>query len=187
MGCARCHSHKFDPISHKEFYQFYAFFNSVPELGLDGRAGNAAPALKLPTPVQQSRLDELEAAITTKEAALADEAIAPLQAEWENTLSGRMQPIGEDALVAHYELDGNLSDISGRYQHGRTDTGDPTFEGGRVGRSASFDGDTQVSFGDVGGFDRGDAFTIAMWLRGRGGNHPMNVVQKVDGPQRSGY
>ena len=41
MGCARCHTHKFDPISHKEFYQFFAFFNSVPEQGLDGRTGNA--------------------------------------------------------------------------------------------------------------------------------------------------
>jgi mono/diheme cytochrome c family protein len=40
MGCARCHSHKFDPISHKEFYQFFAFFNNVPEVGLDGRTGN---------------------------------------------------------------------------------------------------------------------------------------------------
>jgi hypothetical protein len=33
MGCARCHSHSYDPITHKEFYQFYVFFNSVPESG----------------------------------------------------------------------------------------------------------------------------------------------------------
>jgi hypothetical protein len=47
MGCARCHTHKFDPISHKEFYQFFAFFNNVPERGLDGRTGNADPLLPL--------------------------------------------------------------------------------------------------------------------------------------------
>ena len=65
MGCARCHSHKFDPITHKEFYQFFAFFNTVPEFGLDGRTGNAVPVLPLPSADQQARLDELNAAIKT--------------------------------------------------------------------------------------------------------------------------
>ena len=60
MGCARCHSHKFDPISHKEFYQFFAFFNNVPERGLDGRTGNAVPLLPLPSPAQKALLAELE-------------------------------------------------------------------------------------------------------------------------------
>ena len=43
MGCARCHSHKYDPITQKEFYQFFAFFNTVPENGLDGRHGQRRP------------------------------------------------------------------------------------------------------------------------------------------------
>ena len=43
IGCAQCHDHKFDPITQSEFYQLYAFFHNVPESGLDGTKGNAAP------------------------------------------------------------------------------------------------------------------------------------------------
>ena len=46
VGCAQCHDHKYDPITQKEYYQLYAFFNNVPENGLDGSKGNAAPMLK---------------------------------------------------------------------------------------------------------------------------------------------
>jgi hypothetical protein len=187
MGCARCHSHKFDPISHKEFYQFYAFFNNVPELGLDGRTGNAAPFLLLSSPAEDDRLEELDAAIEARELALADNNVAPVQDQWEKTVSAAYTPAETAGLTAHYELDGSFSDISGRYQHGRTVTGDPTFDPGQIGRAASFDGDTEVSFGNVGGFDRGDEFSMAVWFRGRG-NQPMSAFQKLgDRDQRRGY
>ena len=183
MGCARCHTHKFDPITQKEFYQFFAFFNSVPELGLDGQTGNAQPFLQLPSPDQQTRLDELNGAIKTRETALADTIVAPLQDSWEKTFLGKVVPTHADGLVAHYELDGNFSDISGRYQHGRTVKGDPTFGAGPVGKSVSFDGDTEVSFGSVGAFDTTDPFSIAVWLKGQG-SLPMAVFQKVDRHRR---
>ena len=183
MGCARCHSHKFDPITHKEFYQFYAFFNNVPERGLDGRTGNAAPFLLLPTPEQEKALADLDAAIAARERALADKIVAPLQGEWEKSVAAAPVAGETDGLTAHYELDGSFSDVSGKYQHGRTVTGDPTFETGRIGRAVAFDGDTEVSFGAVGGFDRTDPFSLAVWLRPRG-NLPMAVFQKLDDRQR---
>jgi hypothetical protein len=186
MGCARCHSHKFDPITHKEFYEFFAFFNTVPEVGLDGRTGNAVPVLPLPNPDQQARLDQLNAAINTHRSALDDSIVAPLQEKWEASVSEQPAEPDVAGLVAHYELDGNFSDISGRYQHGRTVVGDPTFEAGQVGRAVSFDGDTEVSFGNVGALDR-DPFTLAVWLKGRG-NLPISVFQKIDSvDRRRGY
>jgi hypothetical protein len=180
MGCARCHSHKFDPITHKEFYQFFAFFNSVPELGLDGKTGNAVPVLPLPNPEQQARLDQLNAAIEAHETTLADNVVAPLQREWEKSVSEKPAEPDVTGLAAHYELDGNFSDISGRYRHGRTVIGEPTFGAGQVGRAVSFDGDTEVSFGNVGRFDRGDPFSLAVWLKGQG-NQPISVFRKING------
>jgi hypothetical protein len=187
MACARCHSHKFDPISHKEFYEFYAFFNNVPEQGLDGRVGNAVPVLPLPSPAQEAQLAELEAAIEPRELALADEVVGPLQAAWEKGLGASARAVDTEGITAHYELDGSFSDISGRYQHGRTVAGEPTFDAGQVGRAASFDGEAEVSFGNVGGFDRGGRFSLAVWLKGRG-NLPMAVFQKIESAHdRRGY
>jgi len=185
MGCARCHSHKFDPISHKEFYQFFAFFNNVPELGLDGRRGNAVPMILLTSPAQQKMLDELAARIETLEAALDDEHVDPVQRDWEEkrvavlSIAGPVDASVDSGVTAHYELDGSFSDVSGHFQHGRLLTGDPTFEVGQIGRAVTFDGDTAVSFGNVGRFDRADAFSLAVWMRARG-NLPIAVFQKLD-------
>jgi mono/diheme cytochrome c family protein len=60
MGCARCHSHKFDPISHREFYQMAAFFNSIDEDGHSFDQGNSPPYIKAPTREQQQRLRQLQ-------------------------------------------------------------------------------------------------------------------------------
>jgi uncharacterized protein DUF1553/uncharacterized protein DUF1549/concanavalin A-like lectin/glucanase superfamily protein/cytochrome c len=187
LGCARCHSHKYDPITQKEFYQFFAFFNTISEEGLDGRTGNAKPVLSLPTPEQKTRSGQLNAAIKEKEAILDEKEIVPLQQQWEKTLVGRTIKSLISGITAHYEFDGSLSDVSGRYQHGRTVSGDPTFGSGRVGRSIVFDGDTNVSLGRVGSFGESDRFSIAFWMRGNG-NTPIAALQRIDGSQtRRGY
>lgn len=49
MQCCRCHDHKNDPTLQQEFYQLAAFFNDLPEKGVDGRHGNAAPTMAAPT------------------------------------------------------------------------------------------------------------------------------------------
>jgi hypothetical protein len=66
--CARCHDHKYDPISQKDHYRMYAFFNNVPELGEDGRVANAVPILQAPTHEEQQQLAALDARIRRAEA-----------------------------------------------------------------------------------------------------------------------
>jgi mono/diheme cytochrome c family protein len=59
-GCARCHDHKYDPVSQKEFYRLYAFFNNVPEKGIDGRKGAAVPFIEIPNHSVQARLEQVK-------------------------------------------------------------------------------------------------------------------------------
>jgi hypothetical protein len=187
LGCARCHSHKYDPLTQREFYQFFAFFNTVAEEGLDGRTGNAKPLLPLPTDEQKARLDELSRTIKAKEEALSDKEVASAEREWGKAFVGKVAASARDGLTAHYELDGSFSDITGRYQHGRAIKGDPTFEQGMVGRAAAFDGETEVSFGNVGAFDTADKFSLAVWLR-PSSNLPVAALQKIEDPEtRRGY
>jgi hypothetical protein len=92
-GCARCHDHKYDPLSQKEFYSLFALFNNVPETGTNqGKThrggGNAEPVKLLPTPEQEQELVRLEKVVVDAEAAVAAEVanIDTLVAEWEASI-----------------------------------------------------------------------------------------------------
>jgi hypothetical protein len=95
VGCARCHDHKYDPLSQREFYSLFALFNNVPETGTNqGVAhrggGNVEPVHELPSPEQEQELARLSRVVADAEAAVAAEvaAIDPLVAKWEESLGG---------------------------------------------------------------------------------------------------
>ncbi|MEM1328893.1 MAG: DUF1553 domain-containing protein, partial [Bacteroidota bacterium] len=67
LECARCHDHKFDPISQEEYFQTAAFFNNVKELGMTGDDGNFGPMLMLPDSATTAKLEALEAQIEAEE------------------------------------------------------------------------------------------------------------------------
>ena len=88
LGCARCHDHKYDPVSQREFYQFYAFFNNIDELGAEyqlgvggkvGRARAQEPILEFGTAEQLVRREASRTQIAVLEKEL-EEYEKPLRA-----------------------------------------------------------------------------------------------------------
>ena len=67
LGCARCHNHKFDPFTQKEFYQMFAYFNQVPERGNAFKYGNSPPVITAPLPDQEARLKAVEQKLAAAE------------------------------------------------------------------------------------------------------------------------
>ncbi len=109
VGCARCHNHKYDPISQKDYYQLYAYFNSIAE---DGRAfdwGNSAPWISAPTAAEQQQLGLLDKQIEAVAARLKQEEpeIAARQRRWESSLKSDPAPAGlpERELLLHLPLE----------------------------------------------------------------------------------
>jgi hypothetical protein len=89
VACTQCHDHKYDPLTQREFYQLYAFFNNVPEVGLDGRKGNAVPLIRLPSDEQRQELERVTAEIAKLEPRIANPGpeIDAAQAQWEKSAS----------------------------------------------------------------------------------------------------
>src|SRR5262249_23217508 len=84
MACAKCHNHKYDPITQKEYYQFFAFFNQTA----DANRMDDAPVLAVPTPLMEQenqRIDAQLAQLKKQFDAFTPEVIAG-QAKWEADL-----------------------------------------------------------------------------------------------------
>jgi len=67
MKCAQCHDHKYDPISQKEFFSFYAFFNSSSEPGKAATNANTPPLMAYTSPLANGGIDGLKSRVTELE------------------------------------------------------------------------------------------------------------------------
>ncbi len=119
FGCARCHDHKYDPLTQKEYYQLYAFFNNIGEWGRYIKAGNTPPYISAPTPEQERQLASLEARLIPAEQKLL--LAAPALKEAERTWAAMAHPpitwAPSRALQVHLPLSGSEGQFDGKRQH----------------------------------------------------------------------
>lgn len=113
VGCARCHNHKYDPVTQKEYYQLYAYFNSIPE---DGRAfdqGNSPPWISAPDRAGQQLLRQTSdrIAATERRLKLVTRRLAAQQRRWEKSLTDSRHWFPEDKLFARLPLGGDATPV----------------------------------------------------------------------------
>ena len=92
LGCARCHDHKYDPITQREFYQMFSFFNNIDETGVaiggkNRAGGNLDPVIRVGTEEQTKKAKDLQAKIDQINATLkeSEKKIAAAQVAWEKS------------------------------------------------------------------------------------------------------
>jgi len=158
VGCARCHEHKYDPLTQKDYYRFFAFFNNVPEHGRAIKYGNSPPFILTPTNDQQEQLQKLDQEIAQAErefqARLPE--IEKLQSQWEKSLhkSAPRQWAPTRQQQVHLPL----------YAKGKFVGGTPSFGPGVVGLAASFDGNRFIEAGNYADFGFYDKFSFSVWI-----------------------
>ncbi len=122
MTCARCHTHKYDPIQHHEYYGLYALFNNLNESVMDDNKPNPAPFMKVPTPDQMRREQELKKLLadgrTKLEAPMPefDSAQPAWEARWRGKLRRGLEPARTE--VSHLHERNPVYDFRGFHRSG---------------------------------------------------------------------
>ncbi len=163
MGCARCHNHKYDPLTQKDFYQMYAYFNNIPEAGRAMKYGNSPPLIPAPTADQKAVHDRLLAKIAADEAWMQrrSQAVAAGQRKWESLQMG--------AAASWWNPESGLT--ASFYP----------------GRNSAFDGTKVIDGGQAGNFDIDEPFTLAARVYSDGTPDGSVMSRMVDSPKGKGY
>jgi len=175
-ACAQCHDHKYDPISQREFYQLFAFFNNLPETGLITK-DDPPPILMVSTQEQDCRIAELavKTGAASKEFESRRTKFAERMQEWEAVAEKSLpQPPVESLLL--YESLNERSAMNGSLLTGTA----LKFSRGIRAEAVRFDA-TQHLEQQHTKFDADAAWTIGMWVLPDGSlSCPLSKIQPED-------
>jgi hypothetical protein len=170
VGCARCHDHKFDPISQREYYQMFAFFNSGVEKGTI-TPDDPPPVMDVASPAQREELEKLRARRTAAESAFRKFAdpLAQQIAAWEKEAMSELRAPTE-ALLAHIDFEPEApaapaGDAPGRLPRPAEKGGIYYESTGLIGQSARFDGMQHFELPPALPIEADEAWTIGLWVQ----------------------
>ena len=182
FDCARCHDHKYDPVTQKDFYSLFAIFQNVDEAGQTPYFTSQTP-----TPTELLSTDEQDKAIADARAkvaeierrfaALRNEA-RPAFAHWLGSKGG--MPADIEGAVFSYAFDDPADGKTVKAIEG------PTFVAGKIGKAAALNGENGFTFPGVGTFSRAEPFTLSLWLQTPGHAPRMVVMHKSKAPVDAG-
>ncbi len=188
MECGQCHEHKYDPISQKDYYGFFAFFNQSADAGMQTRGGNAPPLVSFFTEGQKAQLADLGRQLASLDREIAARRPVALKnfAAWDS----KMTKAGADAvpppanLVHHFSLDsienGEITDTvngaTGRVAKGKL----AATERERGKPALKLDGKTVVPIDGVKDIDKDTPFTFSAWVRLTKGQTGGPVFARMD-------
>jgi len=180
MECSRCHDHKYDPVSQKDYYRLFAFFNSTDESGLYSHFTDAIPT---PTTLLYKEGEEqkhraLKQAVAAKEKEM-EKYRDSAQSAFEKWLTevkasspqARAIPSPsfgtERGLIGHYSFDNVTSNTSPNLAatnfHAKLSEG-PKSVTGRFGQGLRFDGENSVRIDKFADFKRTDPFSFSLYI-----------------------
>ncbi|MEZ5044765.1 MAG: DUF1553 domain-containing protein [Saprospiraceae bacterium] len=175
MECARCHDHKYDPITQKNYYEIFSFFNNVQEAGqISWDNAMPVPTLLLKDEKVDSILRFVEQKMETKQQEVLDldNNLAPDFNQWlskeRQQTKSKLFPTG---IQAHYSFEAShiYNQLSPQQkgemkQEGVSTELSPVFAEGKNGKGLLLDGDAWLDLGEVGAFERATPFSIGIWV-----------------------
>ena len=185
--CAKCHDHKFDPISQRDYYELAAFFNQTKELGMTGDDGDFGPLLLLPEPNKEKTLNKIQEQISykKKQLELKQNELFEIysyvdQLNQKNNLESIERSIIQNVSFENFKTvkkkspdvsyiaQGNFSNQTSYIIDNKsniTSNEMPKISDGVVGTSFSFGNENDVLYLEsVPNFESTDSFSGALWL-----------------------
>ena len=201
VECARCHDHKYDPISQKDYYQLFAFFNNIPETAqIDYRDQAPEPAIRMQDAELERQKIFVDSTITALEQRAAGMEKQPDAAfrQWQKEKAPSEVPDTESDLLAYFPLNvleneqflDRTAQLPARMNVGLSpQIARPEAVEGKEGQALRFDGANFLTLGDLGDFEHYNRFSIGAWIQHTGVHtHRAGILSRRNGEiRRQGY